>query len=168
MQDMSGDAAQTLERLVREHQRPLLRVCYLYLHDESMAEDAVQDTFLKALRSLSGYRQEASEKTWLTRIAINTCKDMLRSAWLRHVDRRVTPDMLPHQSAADPYNSEVTAAVMNLPRKERETIILYYYQDISTVDIARMMGISQPAVSGRLDRARKKLRKALEGGVLNG
>ena len=101
-----------LERLIRENEVSLKRLCYLYLHDEAQAEDAVQETFLKAYRSLEKFRGEASEKTWLTRIALNICKDMLRSAWFRHMDRRVTVDMLPAARAIrDPYHREVTAAV---------------------------------------------------------
>ena len=153
-----------LERLIREHQVSLKRLCFLYLHDEKLAEDAVQETFLKAYHSLADFRGEASEKTWLTRIAVNACKDMLRSSWFRHVDRRVTPDMLPDQAnTRDPQNSELVAAVMNLPRKMREVIILYYYQGMDAQEIADLLGISQPAVSGRLKRAREKLRRALEG-----
>ena len=153
-----------LERLIRENQVSLKRLCFLYLHDEALADDAVQDTFLKAYRSLQNYRGEASEKTWLTRIAVNTCKDMLRSWWFRHVDRSITVDRLPDQSrTADPRNSEIAVLVMNLPRKLREVIILYYYQGIDTVGIADMLGITQPAVTGRLKRARDRLRSELKG-----
>ena len=53
-----------LERLIREHEVSLKRLCYLYLHDKALAEDAVQETFLKAYRALEGYRRESSEKTW--------------------------------------------------------------------------------------------------------
>ncbi|NLD83223.1 MAG: sigma-70 family RNA polymerase sigma factor [Clostridiales bacterium] len=154
-----------LERLIRENQVSLKRLCYLYLHDEAMAEDAVQETFLKVYRSLGAFRGEAKEKTYLTRIAINTCKDMLRSAWFRHVDRRATVDRLPApQSVPDPYHREVAAAVMNLPRKRREVILLYYFQGLSTLEIADILKISQPAVTGRLKRAREQLKTVLKGG----
>lgn len=119
MQTVQSDGSRPailLERLIRENQVSLKRLCYLYLHDEALAEDAVQETFLKVYRSLGAFRGDASEKTYLTRIAVNTCKDMLRSAWLRRVDRRVTVEMLPDQSAVrDPRNSQIAAAVMNLP-----------------------------------------------------
>ena len=141
----------------------LKRLCYLYLHDEAMAEDAVQETFLKVYRSLTNFRGEANEKTWLTRIAINTCKDMLRSGWFRHMDRRVTAETLPARQEADPYHREVAAAVMNLPRKLREVILLYYYRGLTMEEIAEVLEISQPAVSGRLKRAREKLKAELKG-----
>ncbi len=153
----------TLERLIEENQVQLKRLCYLYLHDQSMAEDAVQETFLKAYRALKDFRGEASEKTYLTRIAINTCKDMLRTGWFRHVDRRVSPEDLPSRQETDPYHREVAAAVMNLPRKLREVILLYYYRGLTMEEIAETLEISQPAVSGRMKRAREKLKTELKG-----
>ena len=155
-----------LERLIRENEVSLKRLCYLYLHDEALAEDAVQETFLKAYRALEGYRRESSEKTWLTRIAVNICKDMLRTAWFRHVDRRVTPDMIPEsRETRDPYNREIAAAVMNLPAKLREVVLLYYYRGLTMAETAEVLKISQPAVTNRLKRARDRLKAELKGGV---
>ena len=117
-----------LEQVIRENQVSLKRLCFLYLHDEALADDAVQETFLKAYQAWGSYRNEASEKTWLTRIAINTCKNMLRSAWFRRIDRTITVDMLPGQNGiSDPESREIAVIVMNLPRKLREVILLYYY-----------------------------------------
>ena len=158
---------ETLERLIQENEVSLKRLCYLYLHDEAMAEDAVQETFLKVYRSLKDFRGEAGEKTWLTRIAINTCKDTLRSGWFRHMDRRVTAETLPARQEADPYHREVAAAVMNLPRKLREVILLYYYSGLNTLEIAETLKISQPAVTGRLKRARERLKTDLGGGGID-
>ena len=162
-----SDPVSTLERLIQENEVALKRLCYLYLHDEAMAEDAVQETFLKVYRSLTNFRGEANEKTWLTRIAINTCKDMLRSGWFRHMDRRVTAETLPARQEADPYPREVAAAVMNLPRKLREVILLYYYSGLNTLEIAETLKISQPAVTGRLKRARERLKTDLGGGGID-
>ena len=152
------------ERLVEEHQTSLLRTCYLYLGDAALAEDAVQETFLKAYRALPGFRGESSEKTWLMRIAINVCRDQLRKGWFRHVDRRVTPEMLPEATApAEAGDDALLAEVMNLPAKEREVVLLYYYQDMDTRTIARILHIARSSVSGRLRSARARLRAVLEG-----
>ena len=157
-----------LERLIRENEVSLKRLCYLYLHDEAQAEDAVQETFLKVYRSLKNFRGEASEKTWLTRIALNICKDMLRSAWFRHTDRRITVDMLPAaQAIRDPYHREVATAVMNLPGKLREVILLYYYRGLTMTETAEVLGITQPAVTSRLKRAKDKLKAELKGGGID-
>ena len=75
------------------------RICFgraaVYLRDRDMAQDAVQETFLKAYKALGSFRSESTEKTWLYSIALNVCRDMRRSAWFRYVDRRVTLDHLP-------------------------------------------------------------------------
>lgn len=154
----------TIRRMIDEHQTALLRLCYLYLHDVQLAEDAVQETFIKAARTLEKFRGESSEKTWLTRIAMRTCCDMRRSFWFRRMDRRITPEMLP-EPAQDTAEDEsaLTIAVMNLPQKEREAILLYYYQDMNVSEIADVLGVTQPTVSYRLRRAREKLRRELEG-----
>lgn len=151
-------------RMMNEWQLPLLRLCYIQLQDKGLAEDAVQETFLKAFRGMDSFRGECSEKTWLTRIAINTCRDMQRGGWFRHIDRRVTPDMLP-EAAEQPSedHSDLTLAVINLPRKYREAIMLYYYQDMDTTEIGAALGIAQSSVSNRLRKGRELLRKTLEG-----
>ena len=152
-----------LTQWVEAYQTALLRLCFAYLHDRAMAEDAVQETFLKAYRALPAFKGGSSEKTWLSRIAINTCRDMRRSGWFRHTDRSVTPDMLPEPSVQpSPGDDAVTLAVMALPIRLRESVLLYYFQDMNASEIASVLGISQQAVSGRLSRARDKLRLALE------
>ncbi|MBR4360393.1 MAG: sigma-70 family RNA polymerase sigma factor [Clostridia bacterium] len=152
-----------LTHLVETYQLTLLRLCFAYLHDRALAEDAVQETFLKAYRALPRFRGNASEKTWLSRIAVNTCRDMRRGAWFRHTDRTVTLDMLPEPSVSlSPRDDTITLAVMALPLKLRECVLLYYFQDMNTGEIADTLGISQQAVSTRLMRARGRLRKTLE------
>ncbi len=164
MSTVKGPDSEQLKQLINTHQTPLLRLCYLYLHDAQLAEDAVQETFFKALCAWDSFRGESSEKTWLTRIAIRVCCDLLRTSWFRRIDRRVTPEMLPDvPQAAQEDGQALTLAVMNLPVKLRETVILYYYQDMGVNDIASVLGISQSSVSGRLKRARKKLKEYLEG-----
>ena len=155
---------QTIEKLILQYQTPLLRLCYLQLQDRALAEDAVQETFLKAYRGFASFRGDCSEKTWLTRIAVNTCRDFQRGAWFRHTDRRVTPEMLPvGEVQPDPEDLDLSLAVLRLPRKMREAILLYYYQDMGTEEIAEALGIAQSTVSNRLRRGREKLRKLLEG-----
>ena len=67
-----------LEQAILTHGDNLLRLCFLYLHDRQLAEDAVQETFLRAYRGYGRFRGDSNEKTWLTRIAVNLCKSALR------------------------------------------------------------------------------------------
>lgn len=160
----NGTHASELERLVEQHQTAVLRTCYLYLCDRSQAEDAVQETFLKVYKGLDTFRGESSEKTWIMKIAMNTCYKMNRSGWSRFINRRVTPEMLPETSVPfEEKDDELTRAVIRLPIRLREVILLYYYQGLNVNEIAEALGISQPSVSGRLKRGRERLKDMLEG-----
>ncbi|MBR6184739.1 MAG: sigma-70 family RNA polymerase sigma factor [Clostridia bacterium] len=152
------------ERLVETYQTALLRTCFLYLKDQELARDAVQETFLKAYRSWDSFRGESSEKTWLVRIAVNQCRDEQKSAWFRHVSRRVTLDQLPPASIPfAPEDETLLQDVMRLPPKLREATLLYYYQGMNVNEIAQALGIRHSSVSERLRRARERLRDNLEG-----
>ena len=166
METVKGpDSKETrIERMVTLYQLPLLRLCIMYLHDEEQAKDAVQETFIKAYRNLDSFRNDASEKTWLTRIAINTCKNMYRSGWFRHMDRSMTLDMIAERPApADEHDDELTTAIMNLPVKLREAALICWLQGMTYDEAADMLGISRQAVGSRLNRARQKLRFVMEG-----
>ena len=151
--------------LMDRYEKDLLRMCCVYLRDIALAEDAVQETFLKAYRALNDFRGESSEKTWLMRIAVNTCKDMRRSAWYRFVDRRVSLDSLPEPALPPSQESvELTECIMRLPRREMEAMLLYYYQGMTLEETAHALGVTAPAVSTRLKKARARLRTMLKGG----
>ncbi len=153
-----------IEQMVVRHQLPLLRLCYAYLHDEELAKDAVQETFIKAYQNLEDFRESSSEKTWLTRIAINTCKDLRRSGWFRHMDRSVTPDMIPEPVApVEPEEESLTMEIMKLPAKLKEVALLCWFQGMTYNEAAETLGISLQAVGSRLNRARRKLRSVMEG-----
>ena len=166
METVKGpDRDKRIEDMVVRYQGPLLRLCYAYLHDEELARDAVQETFIKAYRGLDRFREEASEKTWLTRIAINTCKDLRRSGWFRHIDRTVTLEMLPEaETPAEPEEKSLTASIMNLPKRLREAALLCWLQGMTYDEAAGVLGITLQAVGSRLNRARNRLRESLEGG----
>jgi len=155
-----------LERLIAQYGDGLLRLCLLYLKDYALAEDALQETFLRAYRSWSGFEGRSSEKTWLTSIAINVCRSMLRSPWRK---RMVGEDALMVLKAEDPEMPDptVSRAVMKLPRDQRAVIILYYVQSMKTREIAQALEIPMATVSSRLSRARQKLRAELKGWYFN-
>lgn len=158
------NAEQVFTELVDTYQTSLLRMCYLNLQDIGLAEDAVQETFIKAYRALSSFRNESNLKTWLMKIAINTCRDMQRGSWWKHINRAVTLDQL--NSAIHPVSDDMISLnmeVAKLPMKLREVVLLYYYQDMTTEEIADALGIAPSTVSSRLKKAREKLRLAMKG-----
>lgn len=164
-EDQERRRTDALERMVEQHQAALLQVCFMMLHDRALAEDAVQETFLKAYRAMASFRGDCSEKTWLTRIAVNTCRDMKRGAWFRYVDRRVTDAesaYVPALQTEDGDAEELAQAIVRLPEKYREVVLLYYVQDMTMKEIADTLGIAVSSVSGRLKKACARLRRTLE------
>lgn len=169
MEVVKGPDNSREERLanwVASYQALLLKICYAYLCDAEQARDAVQETFLKAYRSMDSFRGECGEKNWLVAIARNTCRDMRKSAWFRHVDKRVTPEELPDIAdvAASEEERALTAAILRLPEKLKDAVLLYYFQGFTMPEAAKILGITQPSVSSRLNRARKRLKAQLERG----
>ena len=159
-----GSSEERIERMVNQYQLPLLKLCYAYLHDVELAKDAVQETFIKAYHNLAGFREDASEKTWLSRIAINTCKDLQKTSLFRHVDRSVTLDMIPEPvSPAEPEEKNLTLEIMKLPAKLKEVALLCWFQGMTYSEAAETLGISFQAVGSRLNRARRRLRSVMEG-----
>ena len=166
--DTAPDRNRKFEQLVDQYQKLVLHMCYLYLCDKTLAEDAVQETFLKVYRKMDTFRGESSEKTWIMRIAVNTCYDINHSGWFRFFNRRVTPEMMPDEAVqADGDDEELTVAVTKLPVRLREVILLHYYQGMKVKDIADALGISQSSVSGRLKRGRERMRNLMEGRELD-
>ena len=167
---MAPDPAteQLFTELVCEHQTSLLRMCYLILHDSGLAEDAVQETFVKAYRALPAFRGTSSLRTWLMRIAINTCRDMQRGSWLKHLSRTVSLDHLAEPSESFPEDAlAVNMEIARLPVKLREAVLLYYYQNMGIEEVAVALGIAVSSASERLKRAKEKLRYALKEAYFN-
>lgn len=159
------DREERLNHMVLTYEKDLLRLCCVYLRDISLAQDAVQETFIKAYRWMNRFEGRASEKTWLMRIAINTCKDMKRGSWFRHVDASKPLEDIP--LPVDPPSVEhiaLASAIMTLPRKYMEVILLHCDQGMTIRETAAALGITPPAVINRLKKARTTLRAALEGG----
>ena len=129
----------------------------LYLGDRQLAEDAFQETFVKAWRQFSSFRGESSVKTWLSHIAVNTCRDMLRSGWFRMLRRSRNVEDL--QGLAAPED----APGGELPGKYREVVVLYYYENMKLKEIAQLLRLPVSSVSTRLRRARTQLEKMLKG-----
>lgn len=145
----------------------ITRTCCLYLGDRGLAEDAAQETFLRAWRSMTQFegRNNATPKSWLIRIAINTCKNIRRTAWFRRTDRTVTPEELPLPAAEEDRTLLLT--VQALPEKQREVVILRYYHGMSLEETARTLGLSRSTAFHRLQKALKCLRIQWEGGTEN-
>lgn len=158
-------AEQFLERLMNEYGDTILRMCYMYLKDYHLAEDAVQETFLKAMKAYGSFEHKSGERTWLIRIAINCCKNMMRTRWFGIIKNNLSEP--PELIGADPADSFpekdfVSTAVMKLNVNDRQVLVLYYYQELSVKEIAKILGKTENATTQRLNRARNRLKKILK------
>ena len=147
--------------MIQTYEKDLLRLCCVYLKDRDMAQDAVQETFVKAYRNLNRFRGESSEKTWLIRIAINVCRDMQRTVWFQNLGRMVNLDEVKIPQEME-VQSEVVDQILRLPKKLREVVLLFYYENMNQSEIAEALGVSVATVSRRLNRAREALRLLFE------
>ena len=155
-----------IETIIDTYGDDMLRLCLLYLGERQLAEDAFQTAVIRAWKSLPGFRGESSVKTWLSRITVNVCRDTLRSGWFRMRKSSVSIDTLT-DLAAEPsaQNSEVTQAVLALPGRYREVIVLYYYEDMTLREIADALRIPVNTASTRLRRGRALLSDMLKGDI---
>ena len=163
MQTESAESRREIERLMAQYGSRLLRMCALYLKDADLAQDAVQDTFLKAYRHWQDYRKDASEITWLSKIAMNVCRDYRKRAYFRHHSRSPALDSLPEEAQDFRFPDDtVLHQVMALPAKYRQAVLLRYYQGLKLREVAEALGISEGAVRKRLKGANARLRQALK------
>ena len=162
-QEIGGSGRSELERLMEQYGSSLLRMCALYLKDADLAQDAVQETFIRAYRHIEDYRGESSERTWLTAIAINVSRDMLRTAWFRHQSRSTDIDTLPEKPAEFEFpDNTVLTEVMHLPAKYREVVLLRYYEGLKLKEVASALGLSDGRVRSRLNKANELLQDRLK------
>lgn len=162
------------EQIYKEHATGIQRMCFLYLGDLQMAEDAMQETFIKVFRYYDNFQRKSSIKTWITRIAINVCKDMLAEKKEKHyysmTDEEFTAQIEEnsHADGLSVYRQieekmVLTAAINGLEEKYKDVVVLFYYQELSTKEIAQIMEIPRTTVEFRLKRARIMLGSALKG-----
>lgn len=131
-----------IEDIYRRYVDMLYRVAYSFMKNSADAEDMVQETFIRLLRSGTSFASEQHEKAWLIVTVSNLCKSALRSPWQRR---------------------EALDAVLALPEDYKLPVYLYYYEGYPTADIARMLDVAPATVRSRLNRARKKLKLTLGG-----
>ncbi len=126
-------------------------------------DDVMQEIFIAAFLGLKKFRFECSLKTWLFTIAINKCRTYRYKRMLRlQMFEKATVEHKTHNTPSDIETSDrVRRVVASLPAKYREPIVLKYLQELPTVEISRILGISRNALHVRLSRARERLKEKL-------
>lgn len=142
-----------IEKTMAKYADMLYRLCCLILKNESDAEDAVQETILKLYQKSPSFQNEEHEKAWLIRVATNQCRDMLR---FRTRHPQIDGDQL-EKIGCEASDTGILEALSALPEKYRIVLTLYYVQECSVEDIARIICRTPSAVKMRLQKGRKLL-----------
>ena len=155
------------EELYEKYATDVLRVSYFYLGDRQRAEDVCQDVFVRLITN-APQLEEGREKAWLLKVALNRCRDIWRSAWLRRVVMGSPVfEIIPGPDTIGQHleKTEVLQAINGLPAEFREIFILHYYQGYGISEIAKILDVAEGTISSRLSRGRKKLKSVMgEGG----
>ena len=153
MDDWWNDPAELAGRYAGD----IFRLAYARTGQRADAEDVMQEVFVRLLRARPPFRDGEHARAWLLRVAANCANDWFRAPWRRR--EGPLTDSLP---APEHEDGGVVEAVLALPAKYRTAVHLYYYEELSVAEIAKITGKSESAVKSRLFRARAMLREALK------
>lgn len=141
----------------------LYRIAFSNMKNKTDAEDVVQDAFYRYLKTRPKFENEDHERNWFIRVVINLCRDIQKSAW---VSKTVTFDEVPEHEMKHfvlPYaqEDEMLWHVMELPVNYRNPLYLFYYEDYSIKEIARIMELEEGTVKTRLRRGRELMKERI-------
>ncbi|WP_020061640.1 sigma-70 family RNA polymerase sigma factor [Bacillus sp. 123MFChir2] len=159
-----------IDEIMNKYGQEILQLVYSYVNNKEVAEDLTQDIFVKCYKSLHTYKGKSKLRTWLWRIAINHCKDYIKSWYNKKVivtENEFTYTGVQKESVEQTViqNDEdhrLASAVMNLPIKYREVIYLFYFEELSIKDIAMVIEVKENTIKTRLKRAKELLKIGLE------
>jgi len=154
-----GGNKKAFERLIEKNKSSMYRIALGLVSNNQDIEDALQSTIVKAYEGIIYLRRDEYFKTWLIRILINECKAILKNS------KKVVPveEVNCGLGATEDYTSfELTNAVNFLEKDLRVVTTLFYFEDLSQKDIAKILNIPEGTVSSRLSRARSKLYEMLK------
>jgi RNA polymerase sigma-70 factor (ECF subfamily) len=162
--ERDGERA-AIDAHVARYQRSIYRLCYRYVNNHEDANDLAQDAFLKAWRAISSFRGESAFSTWLYRIAVNACLN--HRALKRPVTQELPEALVDPRPGAqaeaerDDDARRVRAAVSQLPDRQRATLILKIYHDLTHEEVAEILGSSVGTVKANLFHALANLRRRM-------
>jgi len=158
---------EAFDLIVERHRRPVYQLCYRFVGNHEDASDLAQDVFVRAYRGLRNFRGQATLATWLYRIGVNVCLNRVSARGLPTepiADRQFvdsTADVAPDRLVRTERQARVRAAIARLPRKQRATLILRMYHEMSHQEIAAALGSSVGAVKANFFHALGNLKKLL-------
>ncbi|QAY68559.1 sigma-70 family RNA polymerase sigma factor [Paenibacillus protaetiae] len=151
-----------MDDIYKRNVENIYRICFMYLKNPADAEDAVQSTFLKLLKSDIAFADTEHEKAWLIVTARNHCKDVLKSWWRT---RKAELPNLPEAGMDDSFghSGEVLERLLSLPDKYKIVLYLYYFEEYSVKEIAGMLKRKESTIQTQLAKGRKLMKVSLGG-----
>jgi RNA polymerase sigma-70 factor (ECF subfamily) len=164
-QVLAGDVS-AFEEIVRRWQTPLVNLAYRFCHDRGRAEEMAQEAFFRAYKGLAQWRKDAAFSSWLFALATNLYRSELRRIPARTVsidDVQEPCDPRASDGGLEVYDRDraLRRAVLALPAKYREALILFYFHEMDVPTAARSLGLPEGTVKARLFRGREILRNKL-------
>ena len=153
---------QPIQQLIELYQNSLYAAAFNICQNQMDAEDVVQETFVQYYTSRKEFENEQHIRAWLLRVVINKAKNINRTFWKKN--KCSLEDYMETLSFPDSQSRDLFEEVMKLSDKYRIVIHLFYYEDYSTAEIAKMLGMNESTVRTRLRRARLKLKEVLKDG----
>ena len=148
-------------RAIRLYADTVRRICMVHLKNYSDTEDIFQTVFLKYVLHPEPFESEEHEKAWIIRVTVNACKDLLKNVFRSRTVPLET--LVETPQAQELRHRELLEAVLSLPLKYKDVVYLYYYEGYSAEEISRILKKNVNTVYTLLTRARKILKKVLEG-----
>lgn len=162
MKVICGDKVYQPEEIVDKYSSMIFRLAMVRMKNEEDAKDVVQDTFLRLLQHLkkgNGFNDEEHLKAWLLTVATNRGKSILNLSWNKKTEGM---DNVREMAAPEKKTEYAYEYVMNLPEKYRVAINLFYYEQLTTEQIADIMKTKPATVRSYLHRGREKLKEMME------
>jgi RNA polymerase sigma factor (sigma-70 family) len=157
-----------LKKAMAEHGEYCLRIAYLYTKDWSAAEEVVQDVFLAYAKNIDRFEHRSSLKTYLVKITVHKSYDYLRSwkrRWQQFRTEKTTTTSVEQEQILSEEKQSLVDGLFQLPIHYREALILYYYDDYTIPEIARLLMVNENTIKTRLARGREKLKAILQDDV---
>ena len=158
MRSLPVDSKDKVALIYNRHFDMVYRVCFAYLKNQADTEDAVSDVFVKLLKTNTAFENDRHEKAWLTRTAVNLCKDRLKSWW--HKREPIDGEVAAENSGFE--IDETLQVVLRLPLRYKDVIVLHYYEGYKTDEIAEILRRPHSTIRNHLSEARKLLKGVLE------
>jgi RNA polymerase sigma-70 factor (ECF subfamily) len=158
---LNGDT-QAFVQIVHRWQGPLINMAWRYCRDRARAEELAQEAFLRIWRGLATWRRESSFSTWIFSVAANVYRSHLKNLpelSLDDVSEPASPFHLDRHLEGAARDEAIRRAVLALPEKYREPVILYYFHEMDLAAAAATMGMPEGTMKARLARARALLRQ---------